>query len=207
VASGFCLHPQLVAQNDQSAIQFATAFRQYDVGVSTAARLSATFPWVSPMARASDGENKFRVHVADGGYYDNSGILTASQWLLEAADAISQHPVLFIVIDSTPGSPAESKTWSWQRQAVGPVEALLSVRDSSQQSRAAFELDLVLKHLREAHLRINEARFLYPADQLTPLSWHLTPEQQRRIGEAWSNPDKQLKGELRNALAQLGCSQ
>jgi hypothetical protein len=158
------------------------------------------------MARAADGKVAFGVHVADGGYYDNSGILSASQWLLEAVDAIKEHPVLFIVIDSTPAAPAEGKNWSWQRQAIGPVEALLAVRDSSQQARADFEMELALDQLRQ-RVDIKDFHFLYPAGRLTPLSWHLTPEQQNAIGRAWSDPDEQLRTELRAALRRLGCSQ
>jgi hypothetical protein len=45
------------------------------------------------------------------------------------------------------------------------------------------------------------------AGRLTPLSWHLTPEQQSTIGKAWSDPDEQLRTELRDALGRLGCSQ
>jgi hypothetical protein len=202
----FVIASTSIRQHDQSTIQFATAFPQYDVGVSTAARLSATFPWVSPMARAADGKVTFGVHVADGGYYDNSGILSASQWLLEAAGAIKRHPVLFIVIDSTPATPAEGKSWSWQRQAIGPVEALLSVRDSSQQARADFEMDLALEQLKQT-MDIEDFHFLYPAGRLTPLSWHLTPEQQSKIGEAWSDPDESLRTQLRGAFRRLGCSQ
>jgi hypothetical protein len=202
----FVIASTSIRHDDQSTIQFATAFPQYDVGVSTAARLSATFPWVSPMARAAEGKVTFGVHVADGGYYDNSGILSASQWLIEAALAIKQHPVLFIVIDSTPAAPAEGKSWSWQRQAIGPVEALLSVRDSSQQARADFEMDLALERLKQK-LDIKDFHFLYPAGRLTPLSWHLTPEQQSRIGEAWSDPNDPLRTQLREALRRLGCSQ
>ena len=202
----FVIASTSMKQRDQSTIQLATAFPEYDVRVSTAARLSATFPWVSPMARAADGKVAFGVHVADGGYYDNSGILSASQWLLEAVDAIKEHPVLFIVIDSTPAAPAEGKNWSWQRQAIGPVEALLAVRDSSQQARADFEMELALDQLRQ-RVDIKDFHFLYPAGRLTPLSWHLTPEQQNAIGRAWSDPDEQLRTELRAALRRLGCSQ
>jgi hypothetical protein len=38
---------------DRDTLQFATEFPGYDVDVQTAARASATFPWVSPMSRPS----------------------------------------------------------------------------------------------------------------------------------------------------------
>ena len=52
----------------------------------TAARLSATFPWVSPIAQAlgekgSPPKGFRQLHLADGGYYDNFGVVTAVNWL------------------------------------------------------------------------------------------------------------------------------
>jgi hypothetical protein len=51
--------------------------------VSTAVRLSATFPFISPICRPSKGEcdEKVAYHFADGGYVDNEGMVTAIDWL------------------------------------------------------------------------------------------------------------------------------
>ena len=61
----------------------------YDLKISTAARLSASFPYVSPLARNYPGncikinkdDKTFNYHVADGGYFDNAGIHTIIEWL------------------------------------------------------------------------------------------------------------------------------
>jgi len=209
----FVIASTTLPEDHQSLIQFSTDDSQYDVAVSTAARLSATFPWVSPVSRAVLEKTRhnnslvFGPHVADGGYYDNSGILSASQWLLEAAGAIQQHPVVFLIIDSTPPPPAAGEAWSWQRQSLGPIETLLSVRDSSQQARADYELRLTLRQLDEAHLSVHTAHILYPADPLEPLSWHLTSEQQKKIREAWTKLTDGSYNDLQSALATLGCQQ
>ena len=43
-----------------------------DVAVVTAARLSATFPYVTPAARPEEGgPNKAHLHIVDGGYFHN----------------------------------------------------------------------------------------------------------------------------------------
>jgi hypothetical protein len=75
-----------------------------DIAISTAARLSATFPFVSPadrpavvdkatrscrMASATEWQSIFpyggsQHHVVDGGYYENSGLVGAIEWLDEA---------------------------------------------------------------------------------------------------------------------------
>ena len=51
------------------------SFMLVNVDVTTAARLSATFPYVSPQTRPSKGVPRY--HLCDGGYYDNSGLETA----------------------------------------------------------------------------------------------------------------------------------
>jgi hypothetical protein len=187
------------------SIQFQDAFQGLDLPVATAARLSASFAWVSPMSRASRGEPRFRVHVGDGGYYDNSGVVSAIEWLIAAGDAVKLHPVYIVLVDSTPGWPAAGETWTWQRQLVAPLETLQSVRTSSQQARAQFELQLGTDVLVSKGFNVKPVRFRYPSDLLTPLSWHLTPEQQKKIGEAWSKPSADLMAQREILLHGLGC--
>ncbi len=63
-----------------------------DIGVLTAARLSATFPYVTPIARARwdeehAGEYELpTAHLGDGGYFDNYGIMTAIEWIQALLD-------------------------------------------------------------------------------------------------------------------------
>ncbi|HET7269505.1 MAG TPA: patatin-like phospholipase family protein, partial [Rubrobacter sp.] len=51
-----------------------------DIRVVTAARLSASFPYVSPAARA-DVDEREQAHLVDGGYYDNYGVSSLVEWL------------------------------------------------------------------------------------------------------------------------------
>jgi Patatin-like phospholipase len=191
--------PNETGLSGQGTLQFATSLAGYDLSVSTAARASATFPFVSPMSRPTpridNGMRYFAMHLADGGYYDNSGVMSATQWLAAARQTIRCHPVLILLIDSTPGWPKNGETWSWQRQMVAPVEALLAVRTSSQETRASYELDLAQKYLHDEGLDVEVARMFYPADQLTPLSWHLTDEQKDQITEAWTRRDPAFQSE------------
>jgi hypothetical protein len=187
------------------SIQFQDAFQGMDLPVATAARLSASFAWASPMARPSRGEKRFRVHVGDGGYYDNSGVVSAMEWLLAAGNAIKTHPVYIMLVDSTPGWPQAGENWTWQRQLVAPLETLQSVRTSSQQARAQFELQVATDFLVSKGFHVTPVRFRYPSDLLTPLSWHLTPEQQKNIGEAWSKPSADLVAQRDILLRGLQC--
>ncbi|WP_348263923.1 hypothetical protein P8935_05155 [Telmatobacter sp. DSM 110680] len=185
-----------------TALQFSNAYPHLNIPISTAARLSASFPWVSPMPRTEEGF----LHFADGGYYDNSGVLSASEWLLAAKDEIQNRQVILILIDASSTDPSKPMPWSWQRQFVAPIGTLLSVRTNSQQSRAAFELHLMSDDLRQHEIRVTDDSFSYHPDRMAPLSWHLTPEQQRSIGEAWSNASPELAATRFDLYRALGCS-
>jgi hypothetical protein len=74
-----CLAP--LARIDASALNRIDE-TVMDVSAATAARLSASFTWVSPAARAE--KNSRRPHLVDGGYYDNYGMATLVEWLDEA---------------------------------------------------------------------------------------------------------------------------
>jgi hypothetical protein len=207
----------LVVSSDASfagAKQFFDLFPTKDLDVSTAARLSATFPYASPLARASDGPVKTAYHVGDGGYYDNSGLLSAVEWLDEARGKLEGYKVLLILIDAKPGAAKDGSSWSWQRQLVGPIQTLLNVRSSSQQVRESIELKMALEYLTTETSDANEAAnarlevipepFLFwsPTDAAPPLSWHLTDSQKREIGGAWASKDNQKSWrEVRSKLA------
>src|SRR5206468_4234525 len=70
---------------EQAAVAFDRSFPDHDLRVTTAARLSATFPLVTPVARPRIDDDRSRVfHAADGGYYDNYGVASAIEWLRDA---------------------------------------------------------------------------------------------------------------------------
>ena len=127
---------------DRHTLQFATEFPGYDMDVQTAARASATFPWVSPMARPAAeprADTLPIMHLADGGYYDNSGVMSATQWLVGGRDTIKprssiqprggrssdrlgpgsarcRHPSEpFSPFVPVPNKPAPTMNWSWHK--------------------------------------------------------------------------------------------
>jgi hypothetical protein len=143
----------LISSTDASfhgAKEFFSLFPTMDIDVTTAARLSATFPYASPLARASAGPVRKAYHVGDGGYYDNSGLLSAVEWLSEARENLQGYEVLLILIDARPGQGKDGSVWSWQKQLVGPIQTLVNVRSSSQQVRESVELTMALEYLKSA---------------------------------------------------------
>lgn len=111
----------------------------FDVQVVTAARLSATFPYVSPAARPAWPKNAEQweegkrrgFHLVDGGYYDVYGLVALSQWLDDALQSASRTPqrvTILVIRDEVtkPGMTADS--WSWVRQTLAPPSAFLATR-------------------------------------------------------------------------------
>lgn len=133
-----------------------------DVSPATAARTSATFPYVSPFtrpARASAiGEE---VAICDGGYVDNEGIVTAVDWIdfvLRRWYPIKDTPespfarVLLLRVapaSSFDGLHPEEKPAiiSATRWLAGPLETMVNVRGASQAERGNLETDLAALYL------------------------------------------------------------
>jgi hypothetical protein len=189
-----------IVPGKDEAIRFFRDYPGLDLPVVTAARLSASFPYVSPEDRASEGPEKLRYHVGDGGYYDNSGILSALEWLAESRATFSDYKVIFVLIDSAPGANKDAQSWSWQRQLIGPVGTLLSMRSNSQTTRDAFELKQApdgigdrppvsfLYTTKESICSPAPSAYLQP-DESDPLSWHLNKVQACYVEKAWDTAD------------------
>jgi hypothetical protein len=182
----------------------------YDIGLSTAARLSASFPWVSPMATAAILDLAGREvaaterpgpHVADGGYYDNFGVVTAVHWietvLCEGDPQLGKRGVLLVVISASPLGREEMADLPPGRRdgsfydTVGPLALLARVRDATQLARNRLELDLLKEKWRALGARLSYVIFEPAAPG--PLSWKLTAGERQRVLDAWwrpPNPDR-----------------
>jgi hypothetical protein len=148
--------------------EFARVYPHSDIALSTAVRLSATFSYVTPVCRPErNGIRLTSRWVADGGYADNDGVVTALNALLQILsnrDARTPLPferVLLVRIAAFPESrlmatqtpadlavPSESDERraalsGWAKSTFGPLQILLSVRQSSQHERANMELKLL----------------------------------------------------------------
>ena len=173
---------------------FYATYRGHDLPVSTAARLSATFPWVSPLARpALDGRTPVMpgFHLGDGGYFDNFGVVSVVHWLQALAgpdlEEVERRGLLLVLIRASPAPgqgaadrplpPGEHRGWQWA--VAGPVITLMNVRGSSQSFRGALELELLEAVWQERRRRLAVVPFVLDAE--APLSWKLTDAQRRRI--------------------------
>ncbi len=169
-------------------------YRQYDIRVNTAARLSASFPYVAPASRPNlDAPYGKGFHVVDGGYYDNFGITTLLAWLNEAlADAEVRRELADILIlqirHFNPKKLNDAQTQGWGFQIAAPPFALANMRDFAQDSVARNQLEFFGKYYEEKKVNVWQTSIAYTgvdrcAD--TPLSWKLDQDQQHCITGAW----------------------
>jgi len=160
-----------------------------DVAAATAARLSASFPLVTPAAR-SDAKG-LQPHVVDGGYYDNYGMATLVEWLDEAlcADNQSVRSVLVIQIHGAPVSsdsdaqPEKLSDRGWFFQIAAPLLTLYNVGGAGQIAHNDLELGQ-MQHRWFGQVPIHSVTMEFP-DADAPLSWHLTREQQQKVQQRW----------------------
>jgi hypothetical protein len=193
-----------------------------DVNLETAVRMSAAFPYVSPAARAD--EPPAAEHLADGGYFDNSGIFVLGEWL-KAATANGpfngQHPpknILIVQIDAFPEEqqkdPADAPK-SWAYQLIAPIFTVLHVRSEGQTVRDAAESVDLIQVMRSRGYDGKSVVARYspnpggaadgastrgcPSDP--PLTWRLTELDKTCIQKSWNYMKGNLEAEVRKFLA------
>ncbi|HWX94044.1 MAG TPA: patatin-like phospholipase family protein [Terriglobales bacterium] len=186
----------LSAAPGRTSLRDTKEFPQFagrDISLVTAARLSATFPYVSPAARPDIAGKQ--IHAVDGGYTDNYGMATLLAWLDEALRA-SGNPVRRVLIieirASAPTTEPPALSWrGWSFQSYAPISAMLNVRDTGQLPRNQEELDILRRFAASCNIDIEDAVFEYPPED-APLSWHLSPNDQKEIEKFWvsSKTDK-----------------
>lgn len=193
-----------------------------DINVVTAARLSASFPVVTPFGRArpvdKDGKELKRIalpawHLADGGYFDNSGALGAIEWLRANWVAIQNSGREVIVLNliafpsgdkSVPfdGSHSVNRE-GWNAVFLGPLTALAAVRTTTQIRRSELEIDMLKTHGadigrsagNEEATPITISSFTFQPvwtkdSHQPPLSWELSAADRDWIELNWKNLKK-----------------
>ena len=178
-------------------------FAGQDIPLVTAARLSATFPYVSPAARPDIPGTQ--VHAVDGGYTDNYGMATLIAWLDEAL-RVPGNPIRRVLIIEIRASPPTVEppplSWrGWPYQGYAPISAMLNVRDTGQLPRNQEELQILRRFAASCSIDIEDSVFEYPPED-APLSWHLSPKDKEEIATIWTKPEtQQHKDEVRTFLA------
>jgi hypothetical protein len=190
---------------------FLDLYPYCNLGVATAARLSATFPFVSPQARPGRFVVKKNeaFHLADGGYFDNQGLLGAITFIDEAYQGVEERKglpfdlperVLLIQIRAfeTEQKKAEPDK-GWKYEFLGPVITVMNMRSAAQQTRGALEEEFLIRLQKASRdVEVITIPFSLKRDK-APLSWHLTKGNREDIQCAW-NDQKEPYDHVRNFL-------
>jgi hypothetical protein len=184
---------------------------QYTVDVWTAARLSATFSYVSPAARASftqrDGEHVTAraippddspglLHLIDGGYHDNSGVASALDWLAavledftEKRQEIPFERIALVEIRAKPFQPTMKASSQWGAAWLGPIYGLLNSWDFTQTTADDTAVNRMIARFKTSldarGIAVKFESFVFVPEEIGPLSWHLSEEQKKFIHQSW----------------------
>jgi hypothetical protein len=184
-----------------------------DISMVTAARLSATFPYVSAIARgryasqtalAAAPVNGF--HVADGGYYDNDGFTIAAEWAANIARRYGTTriaKVVIVKIDASPEPPPHAPLkGGLATQLLGPVITIYNASAATQVSRDAVESQI----LKSINLALGAKASGECSDFITmipfrahhrgPLSWALSRRDVLALDCDWSSKETQQQVNL-----------
>ena len=187
---------------------------ELDLPLWTAARLSATFAFVTPAARADlldDPTAGTRPtdhrghHIIDGGYYDNFGVTSALDWLdpvlaarLRGRDLNVERVLIVQLRAFRRPNPRDVPPKSGAVAALlGPLIGLEAIRDGAAISRNDIELT---RFATSWTARLRQPDNGRPVDVCVatlqprrgaegPLSWHLTAEDKKRLAASWVEDD------------------
>ena len=188
-------------RKQQARRVFHEEFPKNDIRVATAVRMSAAFPYVSPVAKAVDEHgqtiDKKDYHLADGGYYDNYGVASALDFVADGVAPGSKDRILLVLIEAGPENAFKDTTRGdkgWGFQAIAPPYGLLRLWQIVARARNAADLDWAKRYASG----MTFVRFVYRDETESPTSWSLHPDQKASIA-------KQFKTEKGNvdALAML----
>lgn len=168
-----------------------------DFKLSTASILSARFPLVTPVGWFKD-QSEVKYRLADGGYFDNSGMLTALDIGQEISKSIQpksnqtddQIKVIYIsIIDQQP-TPEKIENQGLN-ELISPVRALFNSRKTLGQSithQAKFILDSENNQDSDRYRQI----LLDKKAAKLPLGWYLSEKSQQAISQQIGFSDPKL---------------
>jgi hypothetical protein len=178
----------------------------YDIDVWTAARLSATFSYVSPAARAAcvdyrkkartsaAADTPGRLHLIDGGYHDNYGVASALDWLSAAIKAYGHSPlpvsrIALVEIRAQPDIPGQAAQNEWSSAWLGPFWGLLNSWGYAQMSSNDGSVNRLIARfkadLERSKKGVEFESFVFVRKDPGPLSWHLSEDQKNELRKSW----------------------
>ncbi len=167
-----------------------------DLRIATAARLSASFPYVSPASRpvwrGDDPQPDCLTpatsyHLQDGGYYDNDGVASALDFLDRAIPALAAGGVRKIVLlriraGEVGQRPEAKEGQGWISAILGPLKTMLNARGASQVDRNRYAINKFIPFWEyHSDWPIDVYDVVFELSEQASLSWHLTEHERELI--------------------------
>lgn len=200
-----------------SAVEFFRIFPDaHDFRMSTAMRMSASFPWVSPAVSLPTSPPR---RVVDAAYYDNYGVNMAAMWLTELRDWLAARTSGVVVIqirdhisqiartnlDFDRESPEASQasaglldglTWQANRRVVGagsqaittPLSGISSARQWTMSYRNDEQVELLDELFGEAAGSEFFRTVVFECKIEASLSWNLSIAERNMIENGFGEP-------------------
>jgi hypothetical protein len=182
------------------AVEFFRLFPQsVNFPLSTAARMSASFPFFAPAAVLPTVPRR---RVVDAGYFDNYGVTVAAAWLFHNRGWVLANASSVVLIQIRDGASAAQRldpAGAGARSTVlsrgvefftSPIQGAGSARDWSQSFRDDEQLQMLSEvfapHHKPGGPYFTIATFEYPGE--ASLSWYLTQNEQNSILSGVNNP-------------------
>jgi hypothetical protein len=148
-----------------------------EVELSAAARMSASFPVISPAGQLPTNPS---VRVVDAAYYDNYGVGLATKWLWRNLDRLKDLEVIVVQIRGTLESDARgSRTEGlkprkglWWSSLTTPIEGFATANLTVAGYNNDERLAALREHMQERNIPLHVITFDFPGP--STLSWHLT---------------------------------
>ncbi|MGQ0810455.1 MAG: hypothetical protein ACT4OO_04435, partial [Nitrospiraceae bacterium] len=183
----------------------------HSIDVWTAARLSASFSYVSPAARASFVERQAGymtrgrlpdptrephglLHLIDGGYHDNFGVASALDWLAavlehEPANDLPFARIALVEIRAKPESSDRIAASAWNAAWLGPLLGLMNSWDLAQTASDDTAVNRTIERFRRLQeflgIPVTFESFVFVPETNGPHSWHLSQAQKQIVQESW----------------------
>jgi hypothetical protein len=178
-----------------TAWEFSACFPKQlaEIQLSAAARMSASFPFVSPAGQLPTNPP---VRVVDAAYFDNYGVNLAASWLWKHSGELKDLEVILVQIRGTLETQARSSRADALQLTKGltfhgvttPFEGFAT----SNLTAAGYNNDLHLanlrEHLQERGIGLHVITFDFPGP--STLSWHLSTQEKEALRGGFGEPDE-----------------
>ena len=171
---------------DHSQFQFFKIFPGNLLPLSTAVRMNAAFPLVSP---APNLPTKPLRRVVDAGYYDNYGIVIATAWLRKHRQWLAQNTSGVILLEIRAYPSIEDSPMGGFLASVGnamqwlttPFEAYTGANHEAMVVRNRQLIDEIRTMFAEQDPRVPFDEIVLECPETVPLSWYMKPSDLDRL--------------------------